>query len=122
MAIENIKADSGEAKKYFTRRSVQYLLACEDKSRSPSCRTPESPLSNNNVWGRPSPHQPPQMLAIGEMQDEALSEVSVVGTPVPAWQDVRMVTDGQELDEVAVIRDDLRQLADTTQEEVVPRS
>jgi hypothetical protein len=105
-AIENMKSNSSEAKKFFTRRSVQYLLACEDKRRVPS--TPSGKVA-----------QAPRLsdlIALTDGGDEFVRQDEDMSPIRPAWQEMSPITDGQE--QVGV--SDLRQLADYTPENASP--
>jgi hypothetical protein len=102
LAIESIKQDPNAAKKFFTRRSVQYLLACEDSVSLTALEDVPSPtLSNKSKSGRIG-QQPPQ-LALGN--NDALQVEDQPGNPALAFA----ITDGQGTLPLADT-DDLRNL------------
>jgi len=105
LAIENIKQNPNEAKKFLSRRSMHYLLAVEDVASNPtpaspkiSSRAPISPKSASARSGGRIAQLPPQ-LALGNGEQEALADVpdNNLRSPSLAWPEVSPISTGQAL-------------------------
>jgi len=117
LAIENMKANPQEAKKFFTRRSVQYMLAMDDgnSSRGSPGSPPISPKSATSKGSRIRQQPggaPPPMALVNDVRPQPLSleggpqPLSLEDNSQPAiWQEVSPIQPAGQ--------DDLRQLADT---------
>jgi len=112
LALEDLRQNPQAAKKYFTRRSVQYLMACEEQARSGTAspasplspkslrslrngeqESPLSPKSMASIMSSPS-NKPPQLALGFSGVTEPLSPSG--SQPALAWTDVSAITNGEE--------------------------